>query len=99
MAKRGTTKRFSVDPENYVARQYNGVVSPSSGGADNDSGDVRAYSDLIECKMTGTPGKVCTKHETPDCGICTRTPLIRNFEKIAEEAYLEGKSPVLALRF
>jgi hypothetical protein len=99
MAKRGTTKRYSTDQEKFVAQKYDGTVSPSSGAASNDSGDVRAYNDLIECKMTGTPGKVCTKHETGDCPICTRTPLIRTFEKIAEEAYLESKSPVIALRF
>lgn len=99
MAKRGSIKRFSTDQEKFVARQYRGTVSPSSGAADNDGGDVRAEHDLIECKMTGTPGKICTKHETPDCPTCTRTPFIRTFEKIAEEAYLEGKSPVIAQRF
>lgn len=99
MAKVGTTKQFSLDQESFVALAYGGVRSPSSGGADNDSGDVRAPFDLIECKMTGTPGKICTKHETADCPICTRTPFIRILEKIAEEAHLEGKSPVVAQRF
>lgn len=99
MAKRGTTKRYSTDQEKFVAQKYNGVVSPSSGAANNDSGDVRAVRDLIECKMTGTPGKVCSKHEISDCPHCTRSTLLRIFEKIAEEAYLEGKSPVIAQRY
>jgi hypothetical protein len=48
---------------------------------------VRADHDLIECKLTGKPG-------TPK-----RTALLKIFEKVAEEAFAEGKSPVVALRF
>lgn len=88
MAKRGTIKRHSVDQEDYVARTYGGIRSPSSGAANNDSGDVRTEKDLFECKVTGSPGK------EPK-----RTTLLRIFEKIAEEAYAEGRSPVVALRF
>jgi hypothetical protein len=88
MAKRGTSKRYSVEHEEFVARKYGGRRTPSSGAADNDSGDVRAPNDLIECKMTGKPG------EDPK-----RSTLLRHFEKIAEEAHAEGRSPVVALRF
>lgn len=67
---------------------YNGVRSASSGASSNDSGDVRASHDLIECKVTGAPG-----------GESKRSTLLRHFEKVAEEAFAEGKSPVVALRF
>ena len=87
MAKPGTTKRLSADHEDHVAAVYNGRRSPSSGGANNDNGDVRATLDLIECKLTGGPG------QEPK-----RTTLLRQFEKIAEEAFHEGRSPVVALR-
>ena len=99
MAKRGSTKRASVEHEEHIARLYDGIRSPSSGGADNDSGDVRTVGDLIECKTTGQPGKVCNRHTVQDCPDCLRTKLIRDFEKVAEEAYAEGRSPVVALRF
>lgn len=89
MAARGTSKRRSVDHEDHIAALYGGVRSASSGGADNDQGDVRTPEFLIECKMTGGPG------EDP-------RPLpvfIQHLEKITEEAYSEGREPVLALRY
>lgn len=88
VAKRGTSKALSVQQEDHVAALYNGKRSASSGAASNDSGDVRAASDLIECKVTGHPG-----------GPPKRSTLLRHFEKVAEEAYAEGRSPVVALRF
>lgn len=91
MAERGTNKRRSVDQENYIAEIYMGVVSPSSGAANNDSGDVRAHSDLIECKTTGGPGE---KFKSP---ISKR--LRDEFIKVTQEAYAEGREPVLALRW
>jgi hypothetical protein len=91
MAKRGTNKRRSVDQENYIASLYDGVVSPSSGAANNDSGDVRTRYDLIECKTTGGPGE---KFKSP------LSKKIRDeFIKVTQEAYAEGKEPVLALRW
>ena len=91
MAQRGTNKRKSVDQENYIAEIYMGVVSPSSGAANNDSGDVRAHYDLIECKVTGGPGE--------DFKSPLSKRIREEFVKITEEAYAEGKEPVLALRW
>jgi hypothetical protein len=88
MAKRGTSKALSVLHENKVAKDYNGKRSPSSGGADNDSGDVRTPKDLFECKMTGGPERTNRKPK-----------LLQTLEKITEEAFSEGRRPVLALRF
>jgi hypothetical protein len=87
MAKRGTSKARSVEQEDRIAALYGGVRSASSGAADNDSGDVRSPTDLIECKVTGEPGNP------------KRPALLKVFEKIAEEAFMEGRSPVVALRF
>jgi len=83
MARRGTSKRLSVDHEEYIARVYDGRRSASSGGATHDAGDVRCPTLLIECKATMKPPK----------------KILDEFEKIAEEAYAEGRTPALALRY
>lgn len=88
MAKRGTTKRFSVDHEEAIALLYAGERSPSSGAAESDAGDVRSETYLIECKMTGAPGEVRAKPK-----------FLKDLEKVWEEATGEGRWPVLALRF
>lgn len=88
MAKHGTSKALSILHEDKVAKDYNGKRSPSSGGADNDSGDVRTSVDLFECKMTGGPERTNRKPK-----------LLQTLEKITEEAYSEGRKPVLALRY
>ena len=72
-----------------MARTYNGRRSASSGGADNDQGDVRTPTLLLEAKVTGTPGKP----------LKPLPKFVQEFEKIAEEAFSEGRTPVLALRF
>lgn len=87
MAKRGTSKWYSIQHEEHVARIYHGKRSRSSGAADNDAGDVRAGKYLIECKTTGKPGHVKT------------TKLTKDFEKIWQEATQEGRQAVLALRY
>lgn len=93
MANRGTSKRKSVEQEALVASVYNGTRSPSSGAAATDAGDVRTQFSLIECKCTGGPG-------------LSRQPAMPSFnqlmewlEKVAEEAWEEGKDPKLAFRF
>lgn len=89
MAVRGSSKRRSVDHEDHIAALYGGIRSRSSGGADNDQGDVRTDKYLIECKMTGGPGEKPKKLPV----------FIQQLEKITEEAYTEGREPVLALRY
>ena len=88
MARRGTAKRRSQDQEHFVALLYGGIVSPSSGAAIRDSGDVRTESQMIECKQTGSHGK-----ERRSMSI-----KLDDFEKIADEAWSEGKRPMMALR-
>lgn len=90
MAKRGTSKRKSVDQEEWIARLYSGTRSPSSGAADTDQGDVRTAHSLIECKVTGEPGKEL-KPQLPR--------FVRWLEKVALEAWSEGREPALALRY
>jgi hypothetical protein len=90
MATRGSTKALSVIHEENIARQYEGKRSASSGAADNDQGDVRSPTLLIECKLTGGPGR--TKSSK-------KAKLVRDMEKVAEEAWTEDREPVVCLRF
>jgi hypothetical protein len=85
-----TKKEVSNAHERYVARLYRGIQSPSSGASSVDKGDVRIASSrtIFECKATGSPG-----------GDSKYTTLIRQFEKVADEAWIEGKSPAVALRY
>jgi hypothetical protein len=88
MAKRGTVKRKSVEQENAVAAHYGGWRSPSSGAADTDAGDVRTEAHLIECKVMGNPEEKIK-----------RPGFAKDFEKITEEAWQEGRIPMLAVRW
>lgn len=92
MARKGTKKALSVEQEEFVAQKYGAVRSKSSGAADTDAGDVRSvYHDtLFECK--GKFGERCG--ETP-----VRSTLVKDFEKIWDEAHAEGREPAMALRF
>lgn len=92
MAKRGSKKELSVRHENAVAATYDGTRSKSSGGAVTDEGDVRVISDntLFECK--GRFGGLAGAKPV-------RSTLLRQFEKIADEAFSVNKEPALALRF
>lgn len=83
MAQRGTNKYLSVEHENWIANLFGGRRSKSSGAAEHDAGDVRTKHLLIECKAT--QGRIPT--------------FVSQFEKVAKEAWEEGKTPVLALRF
>jgi hypothetical protein len=84
-----TKKELSKQHEEHVAWIFNGQRSRSSGASDTDKGDVRVKSSktLIECKLTGAPG-----------GPSKRTTLLRNMEKVADEAWAESKDPAVALR-
>lgn len=84
MARRGTSKRLSVDHEEFIARVYGGRRSPSSGGAAHDYGDVRCPTQLVECKATMLEAK---------------PKVLKEFEKISVEAFAEGREPALALRY
>ena len=84
IARRGSSKRLSVEQEHDIARIYGGTVSPSSGGAAHDYGDVRCPGLLIECKVTMQE---------------KRPKILKEFEKIAAEAWAEGRDPALALRY
>lgn len=90
-AKKGGSKALSVEHESWVANHYGGKRSPSSGGASHDQGDVRVLADelLIECKFTGSPAKPIKRTPT----------LVQQFEKIADEAWSEGRTPMMCLRF
>lgn len=92
MAKRGTKKELSVRHEQDIADVYDGKRSASSGGAVTDEGDVRVLSDntLFECK-----GQFGTRTGSAP----VRSTLLRQFEKVSDEAYAIGKTPAMALRF
>lgn len=87
MAARGSTKDLSLKQEDRVARKHGGTRSPSSGAAITDQGDVRTPNELIECKHAGTYSK-------PAASITIK---LADLEKIADEAWSEGKEPVMAL--
>lgn len=88
MARKGSTKQMSVDHEQHIAHLYFGKRSPSSGAAEHDQGDIRTADDLIEAKMTGGP-------QRPARSI--KVELV-DVEKIADEAWSEGRQWALALR-
>jgi hypothetical protein len=88
VAKRGTSKRKSVEQEDWIAGHYGGRRSASSGAADTDQGDVRTFTHLIECKCMGNPEEK-TK----------RPGFAKDLEKVTEEAWSEGRTPMLAIRW
>lgn len=88
MARRGTVKRLSVEHEEFVAAAYGGKRSKSSGAAAHDRGDVRTQTHLLECKMTGT-------YEKPAKSVSIK---VDDLEKLADEAWSEGKAYALAVR-
>jgi hypothetical protein len=88
MAVRGSNKDRSERHENFIAAEYRGRRSPSSGAAVHDPGDVRTETQLIECKTTGTPEKPSTL-----------PVFIQHLEKVCMEAWEEGRTGVVALRY
>lgn len=89
MATRGSSKQLSLQHEYHIGHLFHGLVSLSSGAAEHDAGDVRCKHILIECKMTGHPGK------PPK-----RLPkFIQQLEEITTDAWSEGKDSALALRY
>lgn len=92
MAKQGTRKALSQEHEDHVAKKYGGTRSKSSGGHVTDEGDVRvtATNTLFECK--GKFGKLTGNNPVS-------STLLKQFTKVASEAYEVGKDPAVALRF
>ncbi len=90
MAERGSKKALSVEHEEFVARQYKGKRSVSSGGAGHDQGDVRLTDTLMECK-----GKFGERTGAKP----VRSTLVTQMEKIWDEAASESREPAIALRF
>ena len=91
MAKRGSSKDRSIRQEDFIAKRYGGVRSPSSGGAASDQGDVRTSEELIECKVRGEydPEKAYPKSISVS---------MADLAKITDEAWSEGLQPMMALR-
>jgi hypothetical protein len=87
--KKATTKGRSLEQEDFIAKQYGGKRSPSSGGAATDRGDVRARNQLIECKYIGF------RNDAPAKSFSIK---VEDLEKIADEAWHEGREPVMAIR-
>lgn len=89
MAGRGTAKARADAHEIWIAHKYDGTRTKNSGAGVGEKGDVRTQYTLIECKCAGSPG------EKP----IRKPALIRELEKITNEAHSAGKDPVLALRY
>lgn len=83
-----SNKGRSARQESFIGDAYGGTVSPSSGASARDAGDVRTAHTLIECKQTGQMHKPAKSFSLK----------VADFEKIAEEAYSEGRDPALAVR-
>lgn len=82
-AARDSKKGISKRHELWVANIFDGKRSASSGASMTDKGDVRTQTHLIECKVT--EGRIPT--------------MVKQFEKIAQEAYEDNLDPMLCLRF
>lgn len=80
---------LSRQHEEEIASIYGGVRSKSSGASIVDKGDVQTDKALIECKMTGEPGKPPKR----------KPGIVRHMEKVADEAWEVGREPALALRY
>lgn len=87
MASRGSNKELSVRQEDFIAKLFDGRRSKTSGAAPTDPGDVRCDRLLIECKMQ-TP----TSQAKPPAWL-------KQFEKIAQEAWEHSLEPMMAFRW
>lgn len=79
-----TTKAKSVEQENDIAKAYGGRRTSASGANPSDLGDVVATDYLIEAKYT--EGKSLSLSRAV-------------WNKIHDEAYTRGRTPLMALRF
>jgi len=85
------SRKLATKHEDYVADVFSGVRSRTSGASIVDKGDVRVKDDrtLFECKYSGSPGQPRK----------SKSKIVRDLEKVADEASDEGLEPALALRF
>jgi hypothetical protein len=75
--------------EKYIAKLYQGEGTAGSGNGVRQKGDVRIETDdeIVECKYT----------DNKDGSGNPR--LVKIMEKVASEAYEEGKDPAIAMRW
>lgn len=88
MPDRKLIKEHSKAQEEFIAKKTGGRRSPSSGAWIYDDGDVDTEQFIIECKMSGNP-------EKPSKSISLK---LADFEKVFDEASLNRKIPVMAMR-
>ena len=81
-------KEHSKAQEEHIASNLDGRRSPSSGAWIYDDGDVENPTFVIECKMSGNPDKAAKSISLK----------LADFEKVFDEASLNRKTPMMALR-
>ena len=81
--------RVAEDHEKWFAKLFGGTRTKGSGNTVGHKGDVKIATDreLVECKAQEPT-------ETP-----RRPRIVKELEKVANEAYEEGLDPVLAHRY
>lgn len=88
MPNRKLIKEHSVAQEEHIAKSMGGRRSPSSGAWIYDDGDVDSKEFIVECKLSGNP-------EKSSKSISVR---LTDVEKVFDEAALNRKTPMMALR-
>lgn len=94
MATPGSNKDRSIKHEALISSLYGGLRTSNSGADITDLGDVRVKKGqireghfLFECKTTGYPGKPANN------------VILKQFIKVADEAYQEGRQPAMSLQY
>lgn len=80
-------KQHSREHEEYIAKTFSGKRSPSSGASIREKGDIITETHIIECKLKGSPGNP------------VGSTLVKQMEKVYNEALEVDKWPLVALRF
>lgn len=88
LPNRKLIKEHSVAQENDIANKMSGRRSPSSGAWIYDDGDVDTKDFIVECKLAGNPEKIAKSISIK----------LEDFEKVFDEASLNRKTPMMALR-
>lgn len=81
-------KELAKEHEHYIAKRYHGVRSLSSGASDHAKGDVKSRWDgtVFECKT-----QMRQQH--------SKSKLVSQMEKCADEAWEQALDPAVSLRF